>query len=197
MRQQKGISLVESLFALGVLSAASLLGIGAAAQWRERGRIEGAARTVLTQVRLARAMAVREGTHVALVFDTDADGETVFRMHRDGNDNGVRRDEAVAGVDHPLGPIVRLSEGFSGTGFRIPISLPPIEDGPTLAAGSSGVRLSGTGTILSCGPTGTTTSGTLYVAGRRGDVYAVRLLGATGRLRLFEYQRASSVWVER
>ena len=159
--------------------------------------MEGAARTVLTQVRLARAMAVREGTHVALVFDTDAGGETTFRMHRDGNDNGVRRDEATAGIDRPLGPIVRLSDLFSGTGFRIPVALPPIEDGPTLAAGGSGVRLSGTGTILSCGPTGTATSGTLYVAGRRGDVYAVRLLGATGRLRLFEYQRASSVWVER
>lgn len=197
MWKQQGVSLIETVFVVSVLSVAGVLGVGAAAGWRDRTRIEGAARMVVSQVRLARAEAVREGTHVALVFRSDTSGETFFTVHRDGNGNGVRRNEAESGTDDPMGPAVRLSESFPGTRFGVPIALPPIEDGAPVPAGGSGIRLAGGSSVLSCGPTGTTTSGTVYVAGGRGDIFAVRLLGATGRLRLFEYRRAASDWVER
>lgn len=197
MTKQAGASLIETVFAVGVLSVAGVLGTSAAADWRDRARIEGAARMVLGQVRMARALAVREGTHVAIVFRADGAGDFSFTVHRDGNGNGVRREEADSNVDPPLGSGTRLSDWFPGTTFRVPISLPPLEDGAPVPAGSSGVRLAGGSSVLSCSPTGTTTSGTVYVAGRRGEVFAVRLLGATGRVRIFEHRSTHSDWIER
>jgi hypothetical protein len=134
---------------------------------------------------------------VALVFTSENDGDAVFRMHRDGNGNGVRLAEVETGVDPPLGSRIRLGEYFPGTAFRVPTPLPPIEEGAGLSAGADAVRLSGGGRVLSCGPTGGLTGGTLYVSGRTGETFAVRLLGGTGRLRLFEYSPADDRWVPR
>jgi len=60
------------------------------------------------------------------------------------------------------------------------------------SAMSDGVRI-GTSRILTLGPDGTATSGTLYVRGRRGQ-FAVRILGATGRTRVLRFDPASGQW---
>jgi hypothetical protein len=173
------------------------MGLAAAAQWRDRARGLGAARLLLTHVRLARARAVQEGVHVGLAFTTDAAGRLAFRAHRDGNANGVRRADITSGVDEASGPIVRLDEWFPGSAMRVPYSFSAPEQGGAVSAGSDPVRLSGSGTILSCGPAGSVTSGTIYVAGPDDAVYAVRAFGATGRLRLFEHRRSDDRWLER
>ena len=47
--------------------------------------------------------------------------------------------------------------------------------------------------LLSFSPTGTATSGTLYLAGRTGLQYAVRVLGATGRIRTVDLRITSAL----
>jgi hypothetical protein len=49
---------------------------------------------------------------------------------------------------------------------------------------------------MSMSPNGSATSGTLYLHGRRGAQYAVRVLGATGRIRLLKYVEAQRRWVD-
>jgi hypothetical protein len=53
-----------------------------------------------------------------------------------------------------------------------------------------------TSALLSFTPTGTASSRTLYVRGRDGSQYAVRVLGATGRTRVLRYAPAIRAWVE-
>jgi len=118
-------------------------------------------------------------------------------MYRDGNGNGIRQADTVSGVDPPLGARLRLRDWFAGTSIRIARPLPPVDEGAMLTAGSDAVRLSGGGSILSSGPTGTMTSGTVYVAGGRREAFAIRVLGPTGRVRLFEYRMATDRWQER
>jgi hypothetical protein len=197
IRRQRGVSLLEAVFVVGLLLTLAMTTVAGVGEWRARSRVAGAARFLLTHVRLARALAVREGSHVALVFTREADGDATFRLHRDGNDNGVRLVDVESGVDPPVGSRVRLGDYFSGVAFGVPVPLPPIEEGAGLPAGTDPVRLSGGGRVLSCAPTGGLTGGSLYVSGRAGQTFAVRLLGGTGRLRLFEYSAAESRWVER
>jgi hypothetical protein len=60
---------------------------------------------------------------------------------------------------------------------------------------SDGVRI-GTSRILTLGPDGTATSGTLYLHGRRAQ-FAVRILGATGRTRLLRFDPGGRRWVSK
>jgi hypothetical protein len=50
--------------------------------------------------------------------------------------------------------------------------------------------------LMSFTPTGTSSSRTLYVRGRDGSQYAVRVLGATGRTRVLRYVSATRAWIE-
>ena len=55
-------------------------------------------------------------------------------------------------------------------------------------------RMIGSSRILTLGPDGTATSGTLYVRGRRGQ-YAVRILGITGRTRVLRFHPGTGQWI--
>jgi hypothetical protein len=46
-------------------------------------------------------------------------------------------------------------------------------------------------------PNGSSSSGTLYVHGRERSQYAVRVLGATGRVRVMKYEPQRRRWVAR
>jgi hypothetical protein len=56
------------------------------------------------------------------------------------------------------------------------------------------VQLGGS-SLLSFTPSGTSTSGTIYILGRDGSQFAVRVLGVTGRVRLLRLDTASEEWV--
>ena len=60
------------------------------------------------------------------------------------------------------------------------------------ATGEEGIRI-GSSRILTLGPDGTATSGTIYLRGRRGQ-YAVRILGATGRTRVWRFHPGTGEW---
>jgi len=53
-----------------------------------------------------------------------------------------------------------------------------------------------TSVLMSFTPLGTSSSGTLYLRGRDGSRYAVRVLGGTGRTRVLRYEAKSRTWVE-
>jgi hypothetical protein len=55
----------------------------------------------------------------------------------------------------------------------------------------------GSSDILTLSPNGTATSATLYICGPTRSQYAVRVLGTTGRTRVFHFSRASSTWIEK
>jgi glutamate synthase domain-containing protein 3 len=63
------------------------------------------------------------------------------------------------------------------------------------AAGSDPVKL-GASNLLSFTPLGTSTSGSVFVRGRDGSQFAVRVLGATGRARVLRYVPHSGEWTD-
>jgi hypothetical protein len=141
----------------------------------EHSRARAAARYLAARMALARAQAVARSSTVGLRFSDEA-GILSFAAFVDGNHNGIRSNDIDTGIDVPLEPPATLTQMFPG----VTIS--------SSSFGSSG--------IVSFTPAGTATSGTVYVRGRGGSRFAVRVLGATGRTRVLRYDPASREFVE-
>jgi hypothetical protein len=159
-----------------------------------RARAIGAARYLAALLQRERIDAVRTGRICGLRFDDDGSAIGFARVV-DGNGNGLRSAEIARGVDPTRGPRTRLADAFAGVRFAIVEDVPSIDGGEGLAAGADPIRLGSS--ILAFAPGGSATSGTLYLASADGRQFGVRILGATGRVRIFEFDRAAARWVTR
>jgi type II secretory pathway pseudopilin PulG len=163
---------------MAILAAAAIPPLAASV---ERTRAMSAARYLAGRLSLARAQAVARAANVALLLTRERDALTAA-LYADGNGNGVRRVDVDAGIDPPLGSAVRLDELFP--------SLQILLDDPASLTPSSASAL------MSFSPIGTASSRTLYVRARDGSMYAVRVLGATGRTRVLRFVPGTGEWIE-
>ena len=186
-----GYTLLELLLALALLTTVTGISVAVFSSTIDDIRAAGAARSVAARVAGLRLDAVRRSSAIALKFEPQG-ADYAFTPVVDGNGNGVRTAEITTGTDPAIGRRERLDEQFAGTGFGLLPGLPDIDG---VMGVSNGVRLGPT-MILSLSPDGSCTGGTLYVHGRRTQ-YAVRMLGATGRLRFYRYDQGSRRWISR
>jgi hypothetical protein len=152
-----------------------------------------AARYVAGRLMMTRLEALQRSTCVALRFEP-AGGDYIFAAYVDGNRNGVRTADIANGTDAALNVGERLAHQFPDVQFRLAAGVPDLE-GVRAPNDSDGVRI-GSAQILTLSPDGTATSGTLYIRGRKGQ-YAVRVLGATARTRVFQYHAGAAAWIAR
>ena len=157
----------------------------------EEIRLAAATRHLAERIALARLDALRRSAAVALRFEPVGAGYR-FRLHVDGNGNGVRTTEISNGVDLTPGAPERLADTHGGVEFGL---LPGIPDLDGAQGNADGVRI-GTSRILTLSPDGSATSGTFYLHGPRGQ-RAIRVLGATGRVRIFQYDAGAGQWITR
>jgi hypothetical protein len=188
-----GFTAVELLLVTAVAVTVLAISIPATADALDEVRTGMAARYLEARIMDARMHAIRRSTRVALRFEP-AGGDYRFAEYLDGNGNGVRAADIAAGVDPELAPRRYLRDHFAGVSFGLIANVPDV-DGTRSATAGDGVRI-GASRILTLGPDGTASSGTLYVHGRRGQ-YAVRVLGATGRTRLLRFDRGVRQWMSR
>lgn len=186
----EGLSLVELLVAVGVVSVLAGAALPGLTRAQERFRVAGAARHLSALVQQTRSEAVSRGQAVALQFNPDGTLASVTPI-LDGNRNGVRTSEIARGVDYPLGPSVGLAVHFPGVAFGLVPGATDIDTGALLSG--SGIRL-GSGGLLSFAPTGSSSSGTVYLRGPGHCQYAIRVLGATGRARVLRFDAHSGRW---
>ena len=151
----------------------------------DSSRALAAARYLSSRLMLARTIAVQRSAAVAIQFTADGRGFR-FAAYQDGNQNGVRSQEIAATIDREIEQPVRLSELFPGVDFGLIMN----------GVSSDPIQLSGT-SLLTFTPAGTATSGSLYLRGRDGSQYAVRVLGVTGRTRILRFDDQQQSWTER
>jgi len=187
----RGAALVDVLaaLALAALISATTVPVVAGALEAHRGR--AGALYVASRLHLAQIEALRRGRQVAIAVGVE-EADTVFQLFADGNGNGVLVRDIDDGTDPPLGPVDRLSSHAAGVALRINQRVTDMSGG-WLEAGADPLRV-GRSILVSFGAEGTATTGTLYVAGRRGPQFAVRLTGATGRARLLQFHRGAGQW---
>ena len=189
-----GFTLVELVAACALAGALMGIAVPFVAGTRERMRTAAAARYVAGRLQLARMEALKRSAHVAFRV-SDATGEYVYASFVDGNGNGVRTAEIASGVDPALTSSGRLGDEFPGVRFGCVDGVPSIDGGEAIT-GSDPVRV-GTSGLVSFSAIGGATSGTLYVRGPGPWQFAVRITGATGRVRVLEFEAASRQWVSR
>ena len=178
-----GYTFLEILFAAALIGILAGISVPSALAVLDRSRGAGAARYLATRAALARARAVGQSATVALHFEQNVRG-TSFSMVEDGNGNGVLATDITQQIDRVIEAPILLSDLFPGASIGLAQGTPA----------ASAVALGGTA-ILSFSPNGTATSGSVYIVGRDGTQWAVRVLGVTARARVLRYEPAANVWV--
>jgi Tfp pilus assembly protein FimT len=149
----------------------------------DRARGLAAARYVAARMALARAQAVSRSAAVALRFEPTERGMT-FSVYQDGNGNGVLTRDIQTQTDRIVDQAVLLADLFPGTEIGLLPGVPATE----------AVQLGG-GSLMSFTPDGTASSGSIYVHGKDGTQWVVRVLGVTARARVLRFVPATGVWV--
>lgn len=185
----RGFTLVELLFALALGVTLASIAVPLTTSSLDALRSSSAARYVAARVMDIRMEAVRRSAAVALRFQPAGEDYT-FAAYVDGNGNGVRTADILAGIDRQIGPVERIGDKFPGVRFALEPGCPDADGAST--SSTDGLRI-GTARILTMTPEGTSSSGTLYLAGKGGQ-FAVRVLGATGRVRVLQFHPGERRW---
>jgi prepilin-type N-terminal cleavage/methylation domain-containing protein len=177
----RGYTLIEVVFAAGLVAVLAAAAIPQLTAGIERSRTLGAARYLASRLALARAQAVARSANVALLFSA-ADGTFIVGTYVDNNADGVRTRDIAAGIDTPIDVPVHLSNLFPHVALFL--------NDPAVTSTFDSSAL------MSFSPLGTASSRTLYLRGADRSEYAVRVLGATGRTRVLRLVSSSGAWVE-
>ena len=196
-RSGRGRGLTETLVVLALLAWFTALGMPIARESLVRWRLRAAGREMAMLFRRARTEAALFGRSIGVIFSR-AEGYR-YALYRDGNGNGIRTLEVRRGIDVRIAGPFSLPERFPGVQIRI-APPPPIPEVPPetgwLGNLEDPVKFANTD-IASFSPDGSCTGGTLYLSMGRERMAAVRVLGATGRMRLWEYDARGRRWEPR
>jgi type II secretory pathway pseudopilin PulG len=190
-RREGGYSLIEVVFACGLIVTLAGVAIPQMLASIDAMRTAGAARYVSARLQRARMEAVARSTSVAMRFKTDGSGYT-YAAYIDGNRNGVLTHDIQSGVDRQITVIEHLGDSFAGVEFGTVPDLPPVDPGGA-PPGDDPIRI-GASDLATFTPHGTSTTGILYIRGRRGDQYVVRIFGDTGKTRVLKFDVRSGKW---
>ncbi len=177
--------MLEVLATIAILAIVAGAGIPLTLSGIERSRTAAASRFVAAMLAKARFEAVRRSTFVAIRFMDSAAGYSM-RAYADGNGNGVLLRDIADGTDVAVTNVLHVDHHFAGVSFGIEPGVTDIDSAQLLDV-SDPIRI-GRSTLLSFNPNGASTSGTLFIRGSRTNQFAVRILGITGRTRVFEYR---------
>jgi type II secretory pathway pseudopilin PulG len=184
-------SFIEIMFVLGTAATVSAVAVPETLATIDDSRTAAAARYISTRLQRTRMEAVSRNGSAALRLSRLPD-HYEFAGYVDGNGNGVLSRDIQSGVDQLFQPIDRLGDHFSGVDFGATADLPAV-DPTSPAPGDDPIRL-GSSDMVTFTPTGTATSGSLYIRGRRGSQYVVRVYGETGKTRVLRFNAGSGQW---
>jgi hypothetical protein len=194
LRDSRGYSLIEIVFVAGLSTTLAAMAVPQMLSGLDDYRAAGAARYIATRFQRARMLAITRSASVAIRFVSVGTSYS-YAEYVDGNGNGVLAREVQSGVDRAVGAPEQLTEQFTGVDFGALPGLPPIDAGGTAPAGDP-IRL-GAANSASFSPFGAATAGTVYILGRGGAQYAVRIFGETGKTRLLKFDRRTRRWSSR
>ena len=186
-----GYTVVEFLFVVGMTATLGSVAVPQVLTGLDDFRTAGAARHISARLQRARMDAVVRSADVGLLVTQSAAGYS-YAAYVDGNRNGVRTMDIQRGMDRRLVPPERLFDQFPGVDFGAIPGLPPVDPGGT-PPGADPVRL-GSGNLATFTAAGTSSSGSLYIRGRRNAQYVVRIYGQTGKTRVLKFDPRSRQW---
>jgi type II secretory pathway pseudopilin PulG len=189
---ERAYTLLELMFAMALCLVVGAIAAPSLSAAADEVRAAGAARYMATKLQQSRTEAVSRSVDVGWQFAVSTSGAYSFAAYADGNSNGIRSYDIQQAVDVAIAAAERLPDRFTGVDFGVLPGLPAIDSG-TSPPGTDPIKL-GSSNILTFSPLGTSSSGSLYIKGRRDTQYALRISGETGRTRLLKFDLRSRLW---
>jgi type II secretion system protein H len=188
--RRHGFSLLELLVVVAIVGLVASVTLPNFAKMRRRAALRSAAGELRSVFHLARMRAISSGTNTGLKF-VMLGGAWHFATYEDGDRDGVRNDDIKSGVDRMIAPPrVVLSQSRVVTIGLIDI---PVKD-PDGDLVKSPVAFNNSA-ICSFTPVGESTPGTIYLTDADGDLWCVRVYGATAKIRTLRYDREKKKWI--
>jgi prepilin-type N-terminal cleavage/methylation domain-containing protein len=191
MSKERGYSYLEMIVVLVVLGVLATMGIRAFDRMIEEASASSLITTVIAVGTQARNLAIMRNTYTGVSFQETTEGVTA-RIYRDGDQDGLSNQDIQRGVDQPEGASVALKIERARVGLPEAVRTDP-EGGPL--TDRDGVHF-GRSNLLSFGPTGTATPGTLYLAAGEHEAWAFRVSPLSGRIRVYRWRFANWSLVE-
>jgi|SRR5436190_5899433 len=192
MRREHGLTLLEILAVLAIIGIVAIASAPAFASYRRTTSMRAEVAELRGILRAVRSRAIMRGTHAGAKFVRAGDVWT-YALYDDGNSNGIRTAEINSGVDRRYAGPLMLVPHYNIAGIALLSSPIRDPDGDPLLPSASAVQF-GSGTICSFSPTGTGTSGTIYITDGAGKLCALRVYGASGRVRVLRYDSVAQRW---
>lgn len=187
---RNGYSLIEILIVIAIIGLILGITIPNFTTMRRRMALRAAAAELRSVFYLVRMRAIARGVNTGVKFVME-DGVWQFATYEDGDRDGVRNDDIKKGTDPMVAkPRVVFSQsqivtiGLPGYSFKDP-------DGDTV---KSPVTFNQT-SLCSFSPIGEATPGSIYITDNDGEVWCVRVYGATAKIRALRYDRTKKRWV--
>lgn len=189
---ERGLALIDVLAATGLSLVMAAMAVPVIGGTLDREHAIVGAQYLAAHVQRARLESLKRGAAVAVRLE-QLDGGTVVQLFVDGNGNGVLQNDIDRRLDPALTTPDWLGRHPRGVALRINQPIADVGTGGALAAGDDPLRIGNT-SLVSFSPTGSATSGTLYVAAPRGPQLAIRIYGATGRVRVLMFDTQARQW---
>jgi type II secretory pathway pseudopilin PulG len=190
-RRSAGYTLIEVLFALGVMATMAAATIPSIVTALDEYTTLGAVRYLSTRLQKTRLEALTRHANVAMRFVQVGDSYQ-YAAYADGNGDGVRAADIASGVDPKIQHDEQLADRFAHVDFGTREGLPAVDPGSP-PPGADPIRF-GASDSAAFTPLGTATPGSLYIIGRRGTQYVVRVLGETGKTRILKFDANDNQW---
>ena len=188
------MTLPEALAALTIMALGTGVAVPSMSTMLKSWKLTAAARDMAVEMQRARAEAIEKGDYVGILYERNAPGDR-WRLYQDGGTRGIHAAEIASGIDTPLGATFDLAARYPGVRFGIadggPVPRIPPASG-TMISSDHPIAF-GSSDIYSASPTGETSSGSLDITDG-GDMRAVVVFGATGRIRVWSFERSTGRW---
>ena len=178
----RGAALIDIVVATSLIVVMTAIAVPVVGGTIERERTIVGARYLAGQLLRARLESLKRARAVAVRLEVSGD-RTQLRLFADGNGNGVLQRDIDRSIDLPLTPLAWLDDEARDISLRVNQAITDVASRAPIAAGEDPLRIGNTA-LLTFSPVGSATSGTLYLAARRGPQMAIREYGATGRVRV-------------
>ena len=186
-----GAALIDMIMAVALCMILSVIAVPVIGGTLDRERTIIGARQLAGHLQRARLEALKRARSVAVRVEIVGD-RTTLRLFADGNGNGVLQRDIDRGFDVPLTPLAWLDDEARDISLRINQPIADIS-GVALEPGDDPLRIGNT-SLVAFSPLGSATSGTFYVAAHRGPQMAIRIFGATGRVRVLMFDAGTHRW---
>jgi hypothetical protein len=190
--EARGAAFIDIIVALSVCVVMAAIAVPVIGGTLDRERTIIGAQYLARLLQRARLESLKRARPVAVRVEV-VGGRTQLRLFADGNGNGVRQSDIDHGIDPPLAPIEWLDDQIRDISLRINQVVTDVSSAVTLEPGDDPLHIGNT-SLVSFSPVGSATSGTLYVAAHRGPQMAIRVFGATGRVRVLMFDARTRQW---